>query len=243
MTQWVISELTPVETCPLHKSLGRSKEEENMGSLTEACGCAGCWEHQSPQLHASRSRNGKTAFTFNKPMNELRTWSRASRGRGKLFPLRSRGTRLGLIIFQSTLSLYWCISNYIYLIRQTMPIRPLHISRYNESYLKQTQSCVFNWLNGIGCLEPNSCFLNVLTSLYLLRICMTVVWIQPIQCSWELNEVEEGRGIFRGLRVCSLFISFSRCSSHHFWEAKARFLHQRTQQSDWHIYGFSLQLF
>ena len=86
------------------------------------------------------------------------------------FSLRSRGTRLGLIIFQSTLSLYWCISNYIYLNRETMPVRPLHISRCNESYFKQTQSCVFNWLNSTGCLEPNSCFINVLTSAYLLRI-------------------------------------------------------------------------
>lgn len=60
------------------------------------------------------------------------------------------------------------------------------------------------------------------------------------QCKMRLKRGEVYFG-FWGLSI--LFINFSRCSSCHFWEGKARFLHQHAQKSDWHIYDFSLQLF
>lgn len=74
-------------------------------------------------------------------------------------------------------------------------------------------------------------------------VCRTAICIGPISAAERKTRLKRGEVCFAFEVSGAFFINFSRWSSHHFWKGKARFLHQRTQQSDWHIYDFSLQLY
>lgn len=140
--------------------------------------------------------------------------------------------RLGLVICQSTLSLYWCIPNYSRLNREAGGPCPSAV----QQILFQTNSALCfqlvkqQWVFGAKfwfheCLE-----LGAVTQ---------GTQDHNLSPSFKHKIRLKRRAVFWfwGLR---LFINFSRCFSHHFWEGKARFPHQHTQQSDWHIYDFFL---
>lgn len=148
-----------VESCPPCGSMGRREAWCGFGAAHTAEG-----NGASSLAWAGAEMLKLTYFSsFNKPVNELEDLISSLLRKRRVLSFKSRGTRRGLVLFQSALSLQCCSPNYIHSNRETVPARPLRISRYNESYLKQTQSCVFNRVSSTGCSEPRPCFVSALT--------------------------------------------------------------------------------
>lgn len=148
-----------MESCPPCGSMGRREAWHGFGAVhaTEGNGT-------SSLAWAGAEMLKLTYFSsFNKPVNELEDLISSLLRKRRVLSFTSRGTRRGLVLFQSASSLLCWSPNYIHSHRETVPARPLHISRYNKSYLKQTQSCVFNRVSSTGCLEPRPCFVSALT--------------------------------------------------------------------------------